>query len=444
MNAKKNKQWHFAGGASVIALLALLLVFVEQSQSILGQSTPPPGQAANGKKKDVPLKEKDSSSQSAVPVTVAKVELQSIQRTVDVVGSFEGFEELTVTPKVDGRVVRVHCDVGDIVRPGDLLLEIDPTDYELAVEEVKKSIESELAKVGLTALPGTDFDIMKLPTVVRAYNQYRNASARFSRIDSLYKQKISTKEDWDQAYTDNEVAKATVDQVKIDAQANIAKARQQAAILDTAQQRLSDTKVEAPAPSAPILKLARSPKEVEYAVAERMISEGEMATRANFKGVYRLVIDKLLKYKAAVPECYTSQVKIGQKVQLRVEAYPDKVFEGLVSRVSPTVDRLSRTFQVEVLVPNLARELKPGGFAKASILTRVETQAKTVPVEALVTAVGATKIFVVQDGMAHAVEVKTGVAERKWVEISSELDLNSQVITSGQNQLAEGTKVKIR
>ncbi|MGD0381964.1 MAG: efflux RND transporter periplasmic adaptor subunit [Thermoguttaceae bacterium] len=444
MSTYKHKRWFFAGGAFVIALSALLLVFIELSPPILGQSSQPPVSAENNKKKDAGVEEKDSARQSAVPVTVANVEVQSIQRTVDVVGSFEGCEELTVTPKVDGRVVRIHCDVGDIVRPGDVLLEIEPTDYQLAVEEVKKSIESELAKVGLTALPGADFDIMKLPTVVRAYNQYRNASSRFSRVDSLYKQKISTKEEWDQTYTDNEVAKATVEQVKIEAQANIAKARQQAAILDTAQQHLRDTKVEVPAPSAAVSKLAHSPQEVEYAVDKRMISEGEMATRANPKGVYRLVIDKLLKFKADVPEVYTSQIKIHQKVQIHSEAYQDKVFEGIVSRVSPTVDRLSRTFQIEVLVPNLARELKPGGFAKASILTRVETQAKTVPSEALVTAVGTTKVFVVEDGKAHAMEVKTGVAGRNWVEITSQLDLNSQVITSGQNQLAEGTKVKIR
>ncbi|MGD0654813.1 MAG: efflux RND transporter periplasmic adaptor subunit [Thermoguttaceae bacterium] len=444
MSTNKHKRWFFAGGAFVIALSALLLVFIELSPPILGQSSQPPVSADNNKEKDAGVKEKDSARQSAVPVTVAKVEVQSIQRTVDVVGSFEGCEELTVTPKVDGRVVRIHCDVGDIVRSGDVLLEIDPTDYQLAVEEEKKSIESELAKVGLAALPGADFDIMKLPTVVRAYNQYRNASSRFSRIDSLYKQKISTKEDWDQAYTDNEVAKATVEQVKIEAQANIAKARQQAAILDTAQQRLRDTKVEVPAPSVAVSKLARSSQEVEYAVDKRMISEGEMATRVNPKGVYRLVIDKLLKFKADVPEVYTSQIKIGLKVQIRSEAYHDRVFDGIVSRVSPTVDRLSRTFQIEVLVPNLARELKPGGFAKASILTRVETQAKTVPSEALVTAVGTTKVFVVEDGKAHAVEVKTGVAGRNWVEITSQLDLNSQVITSGQNQLAEGTKVKVR
>ncbi len=396
-------------------------------------------------------------------MTVAKVEIRPIQRTVDVVGSFEGYEEVTLTPKVDGRVIRINYDVGDIVHPGNILMEIDATDYKLAVEEERKKIETELAKDGLTALPGPEFDIMKLPTVVRAVNQHRNASLKFSRIDSLYKQKISTKEEWDQVYTDNEVAKATVEQVKIEAQTNIAKAREQAAILDSAQQRLQDTKVEVPVPSAALAKLCgtsqeveravsqrmiaegetaaqssakaevplpsavvskltRSPQDIEYVVAERMIAEGEMAARTNPKGVFKLVIDKLLKYKAAVPESYTGQVKLGQKVQIRVEAYPDKVFQGIISRVSPTVDRLSRTFQIEALVPNQIRELKPGGFAKASILTRVETQAKTVPVEALVTAAGTTKIFIIQDGKAHAQEVKTGVAEKNWVEITGNLD----------------------
>ncbi len=436
----KRKRWLIAGGAVATAAMVFLLVFVELSPPIHGQSSAPGEDSTKAKGAD----KKTVDDQSAVAVTVTKVEIKSVQRTVEVVGSFEGYEEVSITPKVNGRVIRIHYDVGDIVHPGDVLLEIDPIDYQLAVQEERKKIESELAKDGLTALPGPGFDIMKLPTVVRAVNQYRNATLRFSRTDSLYKQKISTKEEWDQAYTDNEVAKATVDQVKIEAETNIAKAREQAAILETAEQRLRDTKVEAPVPSAAIARLAPLAKDVEYAVAERMISEGEMVSRTNPKGVFSLVIDKLLKFKAGVPESYTGQVKLGQKVQLHVEAYPDKIFEGIISRVGPTVDRLSRTFQIEVLVPNLSRELKPGGFAKGSILTRIDTQAKTVPVEALVTAVGTTKIFVVQDGKAHVVEVKTGVAERQWVEILSELDLNSQVITSGQNQLTEGTRVKIR
>ena len=130
-------------------------------------------------------------------------------------------------------------------------------------------------------------------------------------------------------------------------------------------------------------------------------------------------------------------------MQLQVEAYADRTFEGAVTRVSPMVDRLSRTFQIEAVVPNRSRELKAGGFAKAAILTRVDPQGKTVPVEALVTAVGVTKVFVVEKGAAHAVLVAPGVTGRGWVEVSGSLKADSQVITSGHNNLAEGMLVTV-
>ena len=184
-------------------------------------------------------------------------------------------------------------------------------------------------------------------------------------------------------------------------------------------------------------------EKVEYSVAQRMISEGEMARRGTTSGIYKLVIDQTLKFQAAVPERYVGEVKVGLGVQLQVEAYADRTFEGTVARVSPMVDRLSRTFQIEALVPNKARELKAGGFAKAAILTRVDPQGKTVPVEPLVSMVGVTKVFVVEKGAAHAVLVTPGVSGRGWVEVSGNLPAGSQVITSGHNNLAEGTLVTV-
>src|SRR5262245_2638926 len=79
---------------------------------------------------------------SAIAVTVAPVTYRSIQRTADVVGTFYGREEVTIAPKTAGRVVKIHHDVGDIVRPGEVLLEIDETDYLLAAEETQKAMES--------------------------------------------------------------------------------------------------------------------------------------------------------------------------------------------------------------------------------------------------------------------------------------------------------------
>ena len=69
-------------------------------------------------------------------MTVAPVTIRPIQRSVEVVGTFCGQEEVLVTPEVDGRVVKVHHDLGDVVHLGDVLIEIDPTDYRLAVDGI--------------------------------------------------------------------------------------------------------------------------------------------------------------------------------------------------------------------------------------------------------------------------------------------------------------------
>ena len=91
----------------------------------------------------------------AVVVTLAPVETREIQRVVEVVGSFRGLEEVTITPKVEGRVVKIHHDVGDMVAPGDVLMDIDPTDYKLAVEERQGELTPNCGKSTLRTCPAT-------------------------------------------------------------------------------------------------------------------------------------------------------------------------------------------------------------------------------------------------------------------------------------------------
>jgi RND family efflux transporter MFP subunit len=198
--------------------------------------------------------------------------------------------------------------------------------------------------------------------------------------------------------------------------------------------------------------LPEEARHVEYVVAQRMVSEGEMVRAFPSVAAFRLVLDRPLKLVAPVPERHLGEVKVGQPVGFVVEAFPKEVFEGTVVRVSPTVDEVNRTFAVEIHVPNAARRLKAGSFAKAAVRTRQDSQALTVPEEALVTFAGVTKVFVVEDGKARAVPVKTGERletqsggrSAGWVEIVGDLRPGSQVVTSGFSQLAEGTPVRIR
>jgi hypothetical protein len=101
-----------------------------------------------------------------------------------------------------------------------------------------------------------------------------------------------------------------------------------------------------------------------------------------------------------------------------------------------------------VYVDNPQRELRAGGFAKVDILAHVDPQAWTVPVDAIVTYAGSTKIFVIRDGRAHAMPIATGLEGRGWVELvrppKSDLRPDDQAITSGHEKLAEGVAVQVR
>ena len=143
-----------------------------------------------------------------------------------------------------------------------------------------------------------------------------------------------------------------------------------------------------------------------------MIKEGE--------AVAELVIEDPIRLWSQVPEQYEGDVRVGQRVRVSTRAHPGVAFEGKIARINPSVDSASRTFQVETLIPNERGLLRPGGFAKASIITDAEAKAAVVPVESIVRFAGVTKLFVVENGKARSInDIKTGNEGRGWVEVTS-------------------------
>jgi RND family efflux transporter MFP subunit len=386
---------------------------------------------------------KDSSNTRAaeagpLTVTTARVEVRRVRRTVAAVGTLFGFEEVTLTPKVEGRVVKIACEVGDRVQPGAVLLEIDPTDHQLAVDESQRSLELELAKLGLESVPGSEFAIDNLPSVSRAQLMLDNAQKRFDRQRALIAKNVATQEVFEMAETELKVAEANLRQMRLDAQATLAAVRQRQATLEVARLRLAEARVAAPRLTA-LPQLGADP--IDYVVAQRFVSEGEMVRAFPSTPVLELVIDRVLKLRARVPERFSSQIKVGQTVEVRVDAWPDTIFPASVTRLSPTVDARNRTFELEAAVPNPDRRLKAGGFAKADIVVNEVAEATTIPLEALIRFAGVNKVFRVDKGVARETLVDLGGHGPGWVEVTRGLAAGDEVATSGVGQLADGRKL---
>ncbi len=453
MSSGNRKRWCFG----VIAVLAVIATGVAAA-SLQRWHQPDGVPAAAGT-----LPERSVAADSAPPaerlivLEGERITVRPVQRSVDAVGTFAGYDEVTVTAEVSGRVAKIFHDVGDIVRPGDPLLELDTTDFELELEQTRRALELEVVRLGVPIpseplSPGDilallrAFDVHSLPSVIRAEKLEEMARLRLRRAEELRQGNAMSEEEAQQRQTEYDVARAAWDQANYDAQAALAAIRHRAVLLRIAMRKLELATVHVPTPS----QREQLPDPVRYAVVERKVTEGEMlkdapgASTATFK----LVMDGVLKLEARVPERFAAEVREGQAAQIRVDAFPQRVFDGNVVRINPAVDRMSRTFNVQVYVPNPDRALKAGGFAEVEILTRVDPAAWTVSPESVVTYVGSTRVFVLRDGQAHVIPVERGIEGAGWVEVlhdgAGDLRLDDVVIRGGQDKLAEGVPVQIR
>jgi len=202
---------------------------------------------------------------------------------------------------------------------------------------------------------------------------------------------------------------------------------QAAAALDIARKRLQDTDVVAP---------------IAGFVRKRLVNVGE--TFKEKTPLMSLVATHALKLQGDVPERFAPQIDAGRSVRVEVEAFPGQTFPGTITRVSPAVDVESRSFAVEASVPNPRGVLKPGFFAKASILTGTERNAPFVPEEAVASFAGIVKVYVIVDGKAEERRVKTGVRQNGRVEILEGVKVGETVATSSLSQLATGTAVTVQ
>jgi membrane fusion protein (multidrug efflux system) len=381
-------------------------------------------------------------NKSADPITVAlqPTTLSDVQRTVEVVGTLYGDEEAVISAKVPGRVTQIFKDVGDRISASAPLAQIDKRDYELARNEQEMAVRETLSKLGITTLPEKELDLAKVPTVYRAKLQVDSAKAKLERARQVLGAKngaISEQEVAD-LQTTYDVAQSSYDVETMNAQSTLSAARSKQSLLEIADQRLADSTVRAPVTSAATSASTRPAG--RYAVAARLVSVGEYVKEGT--PLFKLVADDPIKYRATVPERFMADVKTGQQVSVTVYAYSTP-FTGAVSRISPQVDFASRSFQIEVVVPNTEGKLQSGSFATGFIQTAIQKQVTFVPIDAVVSFAGVQKVFTVKEGKAVEHPIETGIRQGEQLEVVKGLNGIAQVVTTGANKLAQGAPVTI-
>ena len=151
-----------------------------------------------------------------------------------------------------------------------------------------------------------------------------------------------------------------------------------------------------------------------------------------------------LKVMANVSETYYPNVKVGQKVNISVDIYPDEVFEGTVSRINPALDAATRTFGVEITIPNSNLRLRPGMYARTTF-NMGQRESIMIDDVAVQKQAGSSEryVYVIKDGVAEYRFVRDGRRVGNLIEILDGLSAGEQVATTSFTRLANGKKVEI-
>jgi len=151
-----------------------------------------------------------------------------------------------------------------------------------------------------------------------------------------------------------------------------------------------------------------------------------------------------VKVIVSISETYFSQTRTGMDVRVRLDAYPDRTFDGKINAIYPTIDRMTRTFNAEVTIANSEMFIRPGMFARVE-LNFGTLDNVVVPDVAIIKQPGtnARFVFVVENGQARRRELELGRLIGDNFEVISGIEPGARVVIAGQSRLLDQTAVRI-
>lgn len=340
------------------------------------------------------------STPNPVEVRAAPVEVRQFRHNVEAVGTLFPNEEVTVSAEVEGRVEEVLADVGDRVTRGQPLVKISPVELQFAVDQQLAALRQARARLGVPADGPDLMDVREAAEVKKAAADLEDAAQKYRRAKALMDQGLLPEQNYSEVEARWKSARAALDLALQTVENLRAQVTQYQTGVALARKKLADAVIRAP---------------FDGQVRERTVSPGQYL-RVQTPVLVIVSVDPL-RVRLKIPEKMAGWVRVGQDLSLTVEAYPERTFNARTSRINPSVDQQTRTFDLEALTPNPDGTLKPGFFVKASLPSNRTEQGLFVPSAALQYVYGIYKVFIVKGGSVREKDVKIGERSGTQVEI---------------------------
>ncbi|MBU0519956.1 efflux RND transporter periplasmic adaptor subunit [bacterium] len=378
-------------------------------------------------------KKKDNSKE----VTAVKVERDQIVQTVPGTGRIQPEIQVDISANVSGEIVALPVKEGDRVKKGDLLVSLDREKYGAAMEQSQSALKSSQASL-------------------------EKSRSELRRVQELFDQGLSSEADLEAAQADFQFRSAEVERSQ--------------AFLKEARDDLSKTSIYAP---------------MDGVVSQLNKEPGEMALGAQFQQDIIMTIADLTKMEVEVEvdESDIVSVSLLDTAEVKIDAYPDTTFKGVVREIAHTATTRGMgtseeitNFRVNIRLSNVPTSLRPGMSATSDIITNVHENALSIPIQCVVMKAplppedeGADKdslaeesedhgeqkpdkkpkkqehievVFKIVDGVVQQVPVTTGISSDTNIEILTGLEEGDEVVSGPfrllTQMLKDGDAVSIK
>lgn len=428
------------GGAGKLLLLAVGAVAVLGGLFALGLWPRLEGQQE--------LKRIHQETVGAVPV------VQTIQalpadhgESVALPGNIGAIQYTTIYARVDGYLKSRMVDIGDHVKTGQLLAQIDtPTVDEqlmMARAELDKA-KAELLSAKAQLLQAQADDKTAIANVDKAKANVDYTTVTAKRYESLCSRGAVSQQNRDEKVRSLETTTAELEAKKADKEAADAKVKAATSQVEAAKAQVASS-------SADVKRLEYQQgfqkviAPFDGIITYRKVDPGALITQGsgstNLELFQMAKIDRLRIY-VSVPQRVARYLKNGLKAQVDVPEFPDRKFEGIVTNVSGALDPNTRTRQTEIQMSNPDGALLPGMYAEVKLTAIRETPWIRVAGTCLVAKPEGQFVVIVKDGKAHFQPIVIGRDFGNEVEIRSGLAGHELVIVSPNDDLREGDPVQ--
>lgn len=384
-----------------------------------------------------------ANNKDVVKVQTTEVKTRALVENVLASGKVSATEKDSIYSRVTGSIANVKVKMGQQVKAGQVLMEIDIPDAQQKIMQAQSSLAAAEAALLKNPGDGRSADLVEAQALYdKATSDYKLNEEKFKRNQALFSAGAISVSDMESAQAAYDLAKSEYQRTK----ANLAAAQNGStatlaslhASVAAAQEALRVAETDA---DQRILKASMAGKVLSIPVEKGdmiapntlLISIGDLST---------------LKIKADIAEGDAGKMKIGQPVTITATAFPDLIFKGKVSEVgleavSKTKSQGESTSVPVVVKVNGSSQLRPGYNVDLKIRTAQDKNALVVPFEALVEKNGKTSVWVVRNGKAQLQAIKTGMSGSTHIQVIKGLKKGEKVVINPSSSLKDGSVVKL-